>query len=135
MLGWARLLASGKLDAEQSAQAVRAIERAGWAQSRLIEDLLDISRIVAGKLAVTMRPTDAASRSSRRRSTSLAAGGGGQADHRRRCRSIRRSDRSPADPDRLQQIVWNLVSNAIKFTPAGGAVEVRLAVDGDRDSV
>src|SRR5437764_10504284 len=57
VLGWARLLASGKLDAEQSARAVQAIERAGWAQSHLIEDLLDVSRIVAGKLQLNTRPT------------------------------------------------------------------------------
>jgi signal transduction histidine kinase len=57
VIGWARLLASGKLDAAQSAQAARAIERSGWAQSRVIEDLLDVSRIVAGKLEIMMRPT------------------------------------------------------------------------------
>jgi signal transduction histidine kinase len=57
VLGWARLLASGKLDAPQTARAVQAIERAGWAQSRLIEDLLDLSRIVAGKLELDTRAT------------------------------------------------------------------------------
>ena len=57
VLGWARLLASGKLDKEQTTRAVQAIERAGWAQSRLIEDLLDISRIVGGKLKISPRPT------------------------------------------------------------------------------
>src|SRR5258706_8361936 len=57
VLGWARLLASGKLDPAQSAHAVQAIERAGWAQSHVIEDLLDISRIVSGKLELNPRPT------------------------------------------------------------------------------
>ena len=57
VLGWARLLASGKLDPAQTARAIQAIERAGWAQSRLIEDLLDVSRIVAGTLELTIRPT------------------------------------------------------------------------------
>src|SRR5439155_12944769 len=57
ILGWARLLASGKLDKAQTTKAVQAIERAGWAQSRLIEDLLDVSRIVAGKLQIEPRPT------------------------------------------------------------------------------
>src|SRR3954471_1846020 len=57
VLGWARLLASGKLDKEQTVRAVQAIERAGWAQSRVIEDLLDVSRIVAGKLQLNPRPT------------------------------------------------------------------------------
>src|SRR5438067_637044 len=57
VLGWARLLASGKLDALQTMHAVQAIERAGWAQSRVIEDLLDTSRIVSGRLELTMQPT------------------------------------------------------------------------------
>src|ERR1700730_7138658 len=56
VLGWSRLLASGKLDAGQTVRAVQAIERAGWAQSRVIEDLLDISRIVSGKLELTVHP-------------------------------------------------------------------------------
>src|SRR5436190_19683740 len=57
VLGWSRLLASGKLDADQTGRAIHAIERAGWAQSRLIEDLLDIARIVGGKLQISPRPT------------------------------------------------------------------------------
>src|SRR5689334_11009343 len=57
VLGWSRLLASGKLDATQTTRAVAAIERAGWAQARLIEDLLDVSRIVAGKLELNTRAT------------------------------------------------------------------------------
>src|SRR5206468_10430403 len=57
ILGWSRLLSSGKLDANQTARAVQAIERAGWAQSQLIEDLLDISRIVSGKLQIDAKST------------------------------------------------------------------------------
>src|SRR3954462_6336682 len=57
VLGWARLLASGKRDNPQRTRAVQAIERAGWAQSRLIEDLLDLSRIVSGTLELSVRPT------------------------------------------------------------------------------
>src|SRR4051794_21208531 len=117
VLGWARLLASGKLDAAQTAKAVQAIERAGWAQSRLIEDLLDLSRIVSGQLHIALRSTlvqplvetvtqslqPAASAKDIRLETEVSAAIGPVV----------------ADPDRLQQIVWNLVSNAIKFTPAG----------------
>ena len=124
VLGWARLLASGKLDAEQSAHAIRAIERGGWAQSRVIEDLLDVSRIVAGELEISTRPTrlqhivESAVESLRP-----------AADAKRI--AVRMSlDLSlatiAADPDRLKQVVWNLVSNAIKFTPQGGAIDVRL---------
>lgn len=127
ILGWSRLLASGKLDPRQSARAVGAIERAGWTQSRLIEDLLDISQIVSGRFRVTPRAT---------RVQPLVASAvdalrpAADAKHL----SLRLS-LDPAlpplavDPDRLQQVVINLVSNAIKFTPAAGAVEVQLDAD------
>ena len=127
VLGWARLLATGKLDAQQTRKAVQAIERAGWAQSRLVEDLLDISRIVAGKLQIAPRPTlldplveaavhsliPAAEAKRITVETHLDANVGAIA----------------VDPDRLQQVIWNLLSNAIKFTPSGGEVRVGLARD------
>ena len=129
ILGWARLLATGKLDAAQTTHAVQAIERAGWSQSRLIEDLLDTSRLATGKLQLTMHPTsvqpvvEAAVESLR------------PAADAKRITVATSLERTPhliaADPDRLQQVVWNLVSNAIKFTPAGGHVEVRLTSTAD----
>jgi len=123
ILGWARLLGTGKLDPSQTTHAVQAIERAGWAQSHLIEDLLDTSRIVAGKLQLNERPTlvgpliEAAVESLR-----AAA----QAKHLTVDVSIDAA-REPiaADPDRLQQIAWNLLSNAIKFTHNDGHIGVR----------
>ncbi|HEY2908049.1 MAG TPA: ATP-binding protein [Vicinamibacterales bacterium] len=130
VLGWARLLGSGKLDANHYARAVQAIERAGWAQSRLIEDLLDVSRIVGGKLQITprsvasqplveaavqaLRPAADAKQISIDVSLNPAIGA------------------IEADPDRLQQIIWNLISNAIKFTPSGGHVDVALDADSTR---
>src|SRR5258708_18113555 len=129
VLGWARLLASGKLDPAQSAHAVQAIERAGWAQSHVIEDLLDISRIVSGKLELNPRPTiagplvEAAIESLR------------PAAEAKRIAVDVSIDAAPdpgtVDPDRLQQVSSNLLSNAIKFTPGGGRVTVFLASDGD----
>jgi signal transduction histidine kinase/ActR/RegA family two-component response regulator len=129
VLGWVRLLASGKLDAQQTARAVQAIERAGWAQSRLIEDLLDVSRVVAGKLQLNARPTlvqplvQAAVDSLR------------PAADAKRITVATTLDVAPepiaADADRLQQVAWNLVSNAIKFTPSGGRVDVRLRTTPD----
>ncbi len=124
VLGWARLLASGKLDSKQATRAVAAIERAGWAQSHLIEDLLDVSRIVAGQLEIHLRATalqqvvEAAIESLR------------PAREAKRITVDVELDRTlepiVGDPDRLQQVVWNLVSNAIKFTPSGGHVGVEL---------
>jgi len=127
VLGWARLLASGKLDPNQTVHAIQAIERAGWAQSRLIEDLLDISRIVAGQLRIETRPTaipplvESAVDSLR-----PAADAKHITVNLRLDRSI---DPVAVDPDRLQQVAWNLLSNAIKFTHSGGMVEVSLEKD------
>jgi signal transduction histidine kinase/CheY-like chemotaxis protein len=130
VLGWARLLASGKLDAAQTAHAVQAIERAGWAQSRLIDDLLDLSRIVAGTLELTIRPTavqpivESAVESLR-----PAA----EAKHITVQVSIDAGlPLIAADANRLKQVVWNLLSNAIKFTPSGGAVYVNGGATSDQ---
>ena len=124
VLGWARLLASGKLDTEQSQNAVSSIERAGWAQARVIEDLLDMSRLVNGTLRLSMRPTlfqpviQAA----------LHALAPPAAAKQITISTFIDPTLGPvmADPTRLQQIVRNLVSNAIKFTPSGGLVSVRV---------
>src|SRR4051812_37787242 len=124
VLGWARLLASGKLDAEQTARAVRAIERAGWAQSHLIEDLLDVSRIVAGKLQIDMRAT------ALQPVVEAAVAALRPAAEAKRIELHVALDPAlepiAADAGRLQQVAWNLLSNAIKFTPAGGHVDLRL---------
>ncbi|HZR21999.1 MAG TPA: ATP-binding protein [Vicinamibacterales bacterium] len=129
VLGWSRLLASGKLDPDQSRKAVQAIERAGWTQSRLIEDLLDVSRIVSGKMNVTLRSTlvqplvenavDALHNAAIAKHIAVAV-------------AVDPSIGAVAlDPDRIQQVVWNLLSNAIKFTPNGGRVDVVVDRAGD----
>jgi signal transduction histidine kinase/ActR/RegA family two-component response regulator len=129
VLGWARLLASGKLDATQTARAIQSIERAGWAQSHLIEDLLDMSQIVGGKLQISPRPTvvqpvvESAAESLR-----------AAADAKTITLDVSLDptiEPIAVDRDRLQQVVWNLVSNAIKFTPMGGRVDVRLETEHD----
>jgi signal transduction histidine kinase len=129
VLGWARLLASGMLDATHTRRAVQAIERAGWAQSRLIEDLLDVSRIVAGTLELTVQTT-AVQPLVEAAVDSLRAA----ADVKRIAVEVTLDPALPpiaADADRLKQVVWNLVSNAIKFTPSGGQVDVRLSATPD----
>jgi PAS domain S-box-containing protein len=123
MLGWTQLLASGKLDEPTSARALQTIERNIRLQSQLIDDLLDMSRILSGKMRLEARPTpiapivDAALEI-----VSPAAENRGIRLHK----SLDREGIVFADPGRLQQVIWNLLSNAIKFTPGGGEVEVRV---------
>jgi signal transduction histidine kinase len=124
ILGWVQVLRTGKLDEAAAARSLETIERNARAQAQLIADLLDVSRIITGKLRLESKPVelhriiDAALDSVRpatdakgiHLSVSLAPLA------------------SPVlgDSDRLQQVVWNLLSNAIKFTPRGGRVEILL---------
>ena len=105
------------------------IERNAVAQAKMIDDMLDMARIVAGKLRLEMQPVDLVSVVARRGGRDHAVGRG-QADCGRRRISIRRSPRVLGDQDRLQQIVVNLLSNAVKFTEPGGSIDVRLGVSG-----
>ena len=124
VLGWAITLRSGRLDDATAARALEAIERNARAQSQLIEDLLDISRIVTGKLRLDVRPVEPAAvvEAALDAVRPAAESKGIVLDTALEAQS------GPvyADPDRLQQVVWNLLTNAIKFTPSGGRVEVRL---------
>ena len=127
ILIWARLLRSGRLDAEAWARALEVIERNTKLQARLIEDLLEVSRIIAGKLRLEWTPVDLASTVDGAIDAVRAA-----ADAKDITLELElERDLGPVrgDRNRLQQIVWNLVSNAIKFTPSGGSVNVRLARD------
>ena len=124
MLGWTRLLRMGKLDGAGVARALETIERNAHLQEQLIADILDVSRIVTGKLRLDLRPmelqpivdaaADAVRPAADAKGIRLVVTGG---------------DNSTimADPDRLQQVIWNLLANAIKFTPAGG--EIRLSLE------
>ncbi len=128
VVGWIRLLRNGTLDPKGVAQALDAIERNAWLQSRLIDDLLDTSRIATGKLHFEPQPTDLNSAVKAAVDTVLASAAGKNIDLMVRPASI------PivvnAEPVRLQQIVWNLLSNAIKFTEAGGRVTVVTEKEG-----
>ncbi|MBD2499029.1 PAS domain S-box protein [Anabaena azotica] len=124
ILGWSRLLRTRKLSPDKIQQALESIERNAQAQTQLIEDLLDISRIIRGNIRLNLRPTNLIP-------VILAA-----LDTVRpvaNSKSIQIDSRLDADvvvagdPERLQQVVWNLLSNAVKFTPEGGRVEIRLA--------
>jgi len=130
ILGWTRLLRAGALPAAAADRALEKVERNARAQARLIEDLLDISRIASGKLRLELRPIDLAAIVNAAVESVRPA-----ADARELVFdvSIQQPLASIGDPDRLQQVVWNLLSNAVKFTPPGGGVSVRLHRDGTSD--
>jgi signal transduction histidine kinase/ActR/RegA family two-component response regulator len=133
ILGWTRLLRSHALPEPAVDGALEKVERNARMQARLVDDLLEVSRITTGKLHIEMRPVDLAA---------LA---------RTAIESIRPTAESrgitverdfgaavlptAGDPDRLQQVVWNLLSNAVKFTPSGGRVAVALTRRGDVDEL
>ncbi|HEX2270010.1 MAG TPA: ATP-binding protein [Pyrinomonadaceae bacterium] len=123
VLGWTRMLRLGQLSEEDKTKALDTIERNARAQAQLIDDLLDVSRIVTGKLRMDVRPSDpngfidAAVEAVR--PAAEAKGVRVQKVIDTGALSI------PGDPVRLQQVVWNLLSNAIKFTPRGGRVQIR----------
>ncbi len=127
MLGWTRLLRMGKLDAAARTRALETIERNALVQEQLIADILDVSRIVTGRLRLDLRPIDLAPVLDAAIETlqpSAAAKGVELSS------TVGKTGKVLGDPDRLQQVVWNLLSNAIKFTPAGGRVAVALSRAG-----
>jgi PAS domain S-box-containing protein len=124
ILGWSKLLQQGQLDAAQTRQALQAIERNAKLQAELIEDLLDVSRILQGKLNLNVSAINlAATIRAAMETVQLAAA----------AKAIKLAASFEPDPPflqgdstRLQQVIWNLLSNAVKFTPTGGQVNIRL---------
>ncbi|HJR06912.1 MAG TPA: CHASE domain-containing protein [Pyrinomonadaceae bacterium] len=124
ILGWAKLMRTESFDPQMSARALQIIERSAVAQSQLINDLLDVSRIITGKLRLVAKPVE------------LAPIINATVDSLRPTADARgvllevsldtETGRVSGDADRLQQVIWNLLSNAIKFTPKAGRVSVRL---------
>jgi PAS domain S-box-containing protein len=124
MVGWLRMLRGGQLDPERAAHGLDVLERNTQLQAKLVDDLLDVSRIVAGKLQLEKRVVDMAA-VVEQVVTSLA--------DQAQAKGVRLSRRLDAtagpvwgDPTRLHQVVANLLSNALKFTPAEGEIEVVL---------
>jgi PAS domain S-box-containing protein len=125
VVGWAHMLRSGKLDPAGTERAIETIDRNARAQSQLISDILDISRIVSGKLRLNVRPVDL---------TPVVEAALDTVRPSAEAKGIRlQAILDPAagpvsgDADRLQQVIWNLLANAIKFTPREGRVQVRLS--------
>ena len=124
ILGWSHLVRTGKLDEPQMARAFETIERNARSQSQLIDDLLDVSRIITGKLQIEPSPVD------------LAAVIEATTDAVRPAMEAKGIELEtviekatclvPGDANRLQQIFWNLLNNAVKFTPQGGKVSVEM---------
>jgi PAS domain S-box-containing protein len=132
IVGWAHMLRTGGLDEPTVARAIETIDRNAKVQNQLIEDILDVSRIVAGKFHLDMRSVDLVRIVEAAIDTvsPLATSRGVQL---RQDLSAEIGPCCPAigDPDRLQQVVWNLLTNAIKFTPRGGVVTVEVRRQDD----
>ena len=133
ILGWARLLAEGRLDASTARKALETIDRNATAQTQIIEDVLDVSRIISGKLRLQAAPVDLAS---------VVQGAADAVTFAAEAKGVRLSlepGRQPVmvtgDATRLQQVVWNLLANAVKFTDAGGGVRVSLGRVGPQAEI
>lgn len=124
MLGWVTLAREGRLDEASKERALETVERNARTQKKLVDDLLDVSSIITSNLALDLEPTDLPSViDSAVESVRPAAEAKGV---RLRTDLDPLEDRFRLDRNRFQQVIWNLVHNAVKFTPPGGAVKVRL---------
>jgi PAS domain S-box-containing protein len=127
VLGWARMLSAGVIAPARIPRALEVIERNADAQLRLVEDMLDLSRIITGNLRLDMRPTRISKAVDAAIETVLPA-----AKAREIGIAVAADPRAVVlgDPARLQQVVWNLLANAVKFTPSGGQITVSSRMAG-----
>jgi CheY-like chemotaxis protein/nitrogen-specific signal transduction histidine kinase len=124
ILGWAQLLKIGSLPEEKRADGIATIERNARHQAKLIEDLLDISSIITGKLKLHLQPMDLRSIVNNAVESMLPAAV--SKGLKLSVSSDMSQDLVNADPLRLQQVICNLLSNAIKFTPQGGSIQISI---------
>jgi PAS domain S-box-containing protein len=124
IMGWAQILTRGQSDGQFLIRAIETIERNARSQAQIINDILDVSRIITGKLRLEVRPVEPASVIQAAVETVRPAAEAKDI----RIQMMLDSSAGPisGDPDRLQQVVWNLLSNAIKYAPKGERVQVRL---------
>jgi PAS domain S-box-containing protein len=127
VIGWSRMLKSGRLDQESATHAIDVIERNAWAQKQIIEDILDVSRVITGKLQLHLGPVNLAT------VVNAALDAVRPAFEAKDIRVETNYEQGlkiiTGDADRLQQVVWNLLSNASKFTPPGGEVGITITQD------
>ena len=127
VIGWARILKSGRVDQESATHAIDVIERNAWAQKQIIEDILDVSRVITGKLQLHLARVDLVSVVNAALDAVRPALDAKEIQietHYQEGLKI-----VAGDPDRLQQVVWNLLSNASKFTHHGGSVGISVTQD------
>ena len=124
IMGYARLLRSGSVSPDRTNNALDIVERNASVLTKLVEDLLDVSRIISGKVRLNIQPVDLPNVVREAAESLMPAAEAKQL----RLQVTTDPDAGPisGDPDRLQQVVWNLVSNAVKFTPKGGRIQIRL---------
>ena len=124
IMGWTSVLQTGKISPAETERGLATIERNARAQGQLIEDILDVSRVITGKLRLEVQPVDVALIIEEAVATATPAAAA------KEIRLQRVVDAGASmvsgDPARLGQVVWNLLSNALKFTPKGGRVQIRL---------
>lgn len=124
ILGWASMIRNGEVEGSNAARAIETIERNARSQARLIDDLLDVSRIITGNLRLDMHPLNLApiveAALDALRPTADVKG------IRLQTRFVPEECLVKGDPNRLRQVIWNLLSNAIKFTQRGGSVNIEL---------
>jgi PAS domain S-box-containing protein len=133
ILGWTKILRTHRLPPEKSDQALATIERNAKLQAQLIEDLLDISRMLRGKLSLNSTTVDLISVIESAIETFQLAAAAKSIQVQTRLQPLEQP--VIGDANRLQQVIWNLLSNAIKFTPSGGIVEITLSLVNGRLSL
>ena len=131
IVGWTRMLLDGTMDERSTQRALQVIDRNAHLQAKLVGDILDVSRIITGGLRIQPRPVDLGAVIAA--ALDVVRPAAEAKNVRLRSRIEPSARQTEGDPQRLQQVIWNLLANAVKFTDPGGAIDVEL-LDG-RDSV
>jgi signal transduction histidine kinase len=132
ILGWSAMLSENNLERDTAREGLSAIQSAASVQKKLIEDLLDVSRIQSGKLRLSMRTVDLTDAVRVAIDSMRPAAAAKSIDI---VTQLESGIRIWGDPDRFQQIVWNLITNAVKFTPRGGRIDVNVSSIGSQASI